>query len=292
MLRPTTPANSPHYLARNMHNLELPFTCDDISTLPKEKDWRKETPSVVTPVKNQGACGSCWIFGSVTALETQIAIKKKKLEVLSEEEILSCAPNPDQCGGSGGCKGGTAELAYEYVAQNGIHDIKTVPYTGKNNVAVCPQRETSLRGKLDDAVLAKMKGFAVLPNNDEKCLMNAVAKHGSVVIAVDAGTFMHYSGGIFDAANPSNIDLDHAVTLEGYGTENGVDYWLVRNSWGPKWGENGYIRIKRSTDCGFDKTPLDGMYCKYKPDGKINPVHPVKVCGIAGVQYHGVVPIV
>ena len=152
-------------------------------------------------------------------METQIAIKEKKLKVLSEEEILSCASNPDQCGGSGGCKGGTAEIAYEYTSKNGIHDIKTIPYTQKSDKAVCPQRVISLRGKSDDsAVLAKTKGFAVLPSNDEKCLMNAVAKHGSVVIAVDAMPFMSYQGGIFDTANPSNIDLDHAVTLEGYGT--------------------------------------------------------------------------
>jgi len=255
----------------------------------------KKQPSVVTPVKNQKSCGSCWTFGSVTALETQIAIKTHKLHVLSEEEPLSCAKNPDHCGGTGGCQGATVEVAYEYISKYGIHTIKTDPYESKPDKLVCPKEEKNkLRGLVDESSPTKysMKGFAVLPGNDEKCLMNALVKHGSVAIAVAASMFHFYGGGIFDTPNGENIDMDHAVTLEGYGTDDGVDYWLVRNSWGADWGENGYIRIKRDTTCGYDKTPLDGMFCKYKPDGDINPVHPIKVCGIAGVQYHTVIPLV
>ena len=114
--------------------------------------------------------------------------------------------------------------------------------------------------------------------------MNALASVGPVAITVAAMDWKNYEGGVY-APDEFDGDLDHAVVAVGYGTDAGLglDYWIVRNSWSPTWGESGYIRIKRSTDCGQDLTPLDGVACAGETD-------PVEVCGVSGMLYDSSFP--
>ena len=153
--------------------------------------------------------------------------------------------------------------------------------------------------------VASIVGFANLPTNTYETMLKAVATLGPVVINVAASHWGMYSSGVFDdkADNRTTTrDINHCVVLEGYGTDevSGQDYWLVRNSWSPMWGENGYIRLKRvdpstlddpELDCMLDNHPADGIACTKDDDG--NDVTPpdVKVCGTSGVLYDGVVPI-
>jgi len=253
-------------------------------------DWRDK--GVVTPVKNQGQCGSCWSFASAEAVESRWAIKTGRLEELSEQFILDCTPNPEECGGQGGCAGGTAELAYDQLKKlGGIPSEWTYPYvSGRGDNSIChglPLGKAAAH-QASVSAAANVTGFGATKTNDCSSLLEAVTQ-GPVVVSVDAGAWHDYESGIFDGGNASNPELDHAVLLVGFGEENGKGYWLIRNSWTPLWGENGYIRIARSLEnlepCGLDVNPADGNGCRGGPDT-------VEVCGQNGVCYDGVWPLV
>jgi len=250
----------------------------DLSALPVAVDWRNA--SVVTPVKDQGQCGSCWSFGSAETLESQIALQTGILETLSEQNILDCTPNPQQCGGTGGCGGGTAELAYAQMAkQGGLQTEWTYPYTswsGQNFNCKFTRGQS----------VVNVTGYDALPSNQYAPLIQAVATRGPISITVEAESWQAYESGIF---NGCSWVLDHNVQLVGYGTENGKDYYLVRNSWTPQWGEKGYIRIYRSanedTNCGTDTQPGQGSGCSGGPST-------VRVCGTCGILYDTVIPTI
>merc|ERR1711988_910971 len=134
---------------------------------------------------------------------------------------------------------------------------------------------------------ATLKGHASVTSNSYDAVMDAIANKGPLAVSVDAGAWHDYESGVFAGGNQTNPDLDHLVQMVGYGTDaaTGADYFLIRNSWTPDWGESGYIRIARSADapCGVDVTPLDGDGCKGGPSS-------VKVCGQSGVLYDAVYP--
>jgi len=243
-------------------------------TLPDSVDWR--TKGVVTPVKNQGGCGSCWAFAATETIESAIAVKTGKLLVLSEQNMVSCTPNPQQCGGTGGCNGATAELGFAYVQKMGISSEAVQPYRG-------------ITGKcVETTKAANITGFVKLPENDHDALLNAIATVGPIAITVAASEWLDFENGVFDGC-AKDADLDHGVQLVGYGTDAGTDYWLVRNSWGAVWGEQGYIRIKRfaTSDawCGTDRNPLDGTGCKGGPPTQ-------HVCGMCGILFDTAYPTV
>lgn len=222
--------------------------------LPDQVDWREQ--GVVTAAKDQGSCGSCWAFSAAETLESHLAIATgDPVMKLSPQQIVSCAPNPDQCGGSGGCDGSTQPLAFNYTETAGITTDASYPYTSRTGTC-----DTS---KITP--VAYNSGYVDLPVNDGAALMDAVANQGPVSISIAAGgfRFQFYGGGILKSCN--DYVMDHAVQLVGYGTENGQDYWLVRNSWGASWGENGYIRLARygegNEPCGVDENPQDGDAC-------------------------------
>ncbi|EDQ86194.1 uncharacterized protein MONBRDRAFT_33873 [Monosiga brevicollis MX1] len=218
--------------------------------LPETVDWR--TQGVVTPVKDQGNCGSCWSFGSAQTLESHVAIKTGYLETLSEQNILDCTPNPNECGGTGGCEGGTAELAYDAFAKNGgVQTEWTYPYiswAGKNFECQFDPSKSVIN----------VTGYTKLPSNQYEPLMSAVANLGPIAISVEAIRWQSYEEGVFDGCNQTNPDIDHNVQLVGYGSEDGKDYWLVRNSWTPHWGDHGYI--KTVTVCGTCGILFDTVY--------------------------------
>ncbi len=251
--------------------------------LPEQVDWRDA--QVVSAVKDQGRCGSCWAFASTAVIESHVAINTNKLFDLSPQQIAACAPNPDNCGGSGNCQGATAELAFDYVAgSTGLLEEFQYPYSsyyGVESECVVPTQPGS-------TPKAKISGYVKLPENNYHALMYAVATKGPIAVSVDASTWSSYKSGIFNGCNQTNPDINHAVVLVGYGEDSGQKYWLVRNSWSASWGESGYIRLARFDNeaeiCGSDITPQDGTAC----DGQ---TQPVKVCGTCGILYDSAYPI-
>jgi len=263
--------------ATRMHQAPVKIDPEVLKALPKSVDWR--TSGVVTPVKDQGRCGSCWTFAAAETIESIYALAKGELVELSEQNILDCTPNPQHCGGTGGCSGGTAELAYDNLKNIGIASEWVYPYNShQGSDFQCDKSRSS--------PYAKITGYVPLPSNQQDPLLIAVAKVGPIAISVDASSWHFYASGVFDDCNQTTPDIDHAVQLVGYGTDSAFgDYWLVRNSWTPGWGEHGYIRIKREITprCGVDVTPADGNGCDGGPPT-------VTVCGTCGILFDSVYP--
>uniref|UniRef100_A0A915PX29 Cathepsin L-like n=1 Tax=Setaria digitata TaxID=48799 RepID=A0A915PX29_9BILA len=214
--------------------------------LPKKIDWR--IIGAVTPVKDQGNCGSCWAFSATGALEGQHFRRTGHLVSLSEQNLLDCSKSF----GNFGCDGGQMDSAFEYVkANSGIDSEASYPYEGKDDRCRYSNR-TRVSTDIGEIDLRE----------SERALKEAVALIGPIASAMDARFLYLYDGGIFAPTGCSAEMLDHAVLVTGYGTEkipmsNGtmrlVDYWIVKNSWGKNWGEDGYFRIIRNENntCGI-----------------------------------------
>jgi len=247
-----------------------------IDSLPDSVDWR--TKKIITPVKDQGGCGSCWAFAAVETIEAMYTQATGNTLIMSPQNMVSCTPNPQHCGGTGGCAGATSELGYQYVADKGLAAEKDYPYRG-------------VTGKCDETKpkSVHIHSFVKLPENNYTALVTAVATIGPIAVSVDAEPWMSYSSGVFTGCGLNRIDINHAVQAVGYGTASGKDYWIVRNSWGGFWGESGYIRLFKHSDgdmkwCGPDPSPADGTGCDGGP-----PV--VTVCGSCGIWYDSSYPI-
>lgn len=264
---------------------EVPYDSSNdlpITQLPANLDWR--TKGVVSAVKDQGHCGSCWAFASTAVLESSLAKASGLLFDLSVQQMAMCAPNPNKCGGTGGCEGSTAEIAFDYVAKSGgmleEYQLGYAAYFG--NETACALPDTA-------APKLKIDGYSRVPGNSYKGLMNSLVKQGPVAISVDASNWHSYHSGIFSGCNQVSPDIDHAVVAVGYGEESdGTKYWLVRNSWSASWGEAGYIKLSREdsqeVQCGMDVTPQDGVACAGEDE-------PVKVCGTCGILYDNAFPV-
>ncbi len=236
-----------------------------VAELPESVDWREK--GVVTAVKNQGSCGSCWAFATTATVESHVALETGLLFDLSPQQLVSCAPNDDHCGGVGGCMGSIPEVAMDYlISAGGFAEEWSLPYisyTGETN-GTCPDADAL-------QIKAGISGYVKLEENNAADVMAAVAEIGPLAVNVDASTWHLYESGVFDACEYSSMDINHVVVLVGYGTDEdtGEDYWLIRNSWSPTFGEAGYIRLKRdpvdSTECGVDDTPMDGTGCEGSP---------------------------
>jgi len=240
----------------------------------------------VSAVKDQGMCGSCWTFGTAETVEAHWALKTGELTDLSEQQILDCTPNPNQCGGTGGCGGGTAELAMaQIIMSGGLTTEWLYPYQSYFGAAFQCQLNSTKNSR---PPFAKLKGYVKIPPNKYEPLMTTVAEKGPIAVSVDASSWSAYEEGVFNGCNQTNPDIDHSVQLVGYGHDEklGKDFWLVRNSWSPAWGEDGYIRLNRSPNegCGIDLTPSDGTGCKNGPPT-------ATVCGTCGIWYDSCYPL-
>ncbi|XP_076930291.1 cysteine proteinase mucunain-like [Bidens hawaiensis] len=197
---------------------------------PQKVDWRER--GAVTPVKNQGGCGSCWAFSTVAAVEGINKMVTGELISLSEQELVDC----DNVNNAG-CDGGTMDFAFQFIVSNGGIDSESdYPYKGVGDV--CDPIKN--KGKS-----VNIDGYEDVPPMNEKALTKAVA-HQPVSVGIEASgrDFQLYSSGVFTGS--CGTELDHGVVVVGYGSEKGKDYWIVRNSWGPNWGEGGYIRMERN----------------------------------------------
>lgn len=199
--------------------------------LPDYVDWREK--GAVVPIKDQGSCGSCWAFSAIAAVEGINAIVTGKLISLSEQELVDC----DNQGGNEGCKGGLMNPAFEFITKNGgIDSEEDYPYKGREET--CDQYRVN-------ANVVKINGYEDVPRNNENALKNAVANQVvSAGISTGSIDFQLYKSGIY--SGKYGTALDHGVSIVGYGSENGHDYWIVRNSWGTNWGEKGYMRLLRN----------------------------------------------
>ncbi|XP_069505839.1 cathepsin S [Ambystoma mexicanum] len=206
--------------------------------LPSTVDWR--TKGCVTNVKNQGACGSCWAFSAVGTLEGQLMLKTGKLVSLSPQNLVDCSTRY----GNNGCKGGLMMPAFQYIIDNkGIASDSAYPYTAQDGSC-----------KYDPAGRAATSSSSQLLPQSEAALQEAVANIGPISVAIDASrpTFFLYKSGVYNDPACSQV-MNHGVLAVGYGTLNGQDYWLLKNSWGTTFGDQGYIRTARNQGnlCGI-----------------------------------------
>jgi cathepsin L len=230
--------------ARNAPIVHYPPSSRVRTLLPDSVDWR--TQGIVTGVKDQGQCGSCWAFSAVGAMEGAHAQATKQLVSLSEQELVDCV-----AGGADTCTtGGEMQQGYDYVISAGGADTEaSYPYTATSGNA-CKFSK--------DNVGATFSSYVNVTSGDESALQSAAA--GRVVaVAIDASSlwFQLYSSGVYDDSSCKNTeaDLDHGVLVVGYGHDatSSKDYWIVKNSWGGFWGQSGYIWMSRNkaNQCGI-----------------------------------------
>jgi KDEL-tailed cysteine endopeptidase len=220
---------------------------NDNTIVPLNVDWRKK--DAVTGVKNQGQCGGCWAFSATGAVEGVVAINTGELYNISEQQLIDCSTEE----GNHGCEGGLMDQAFQYIIDHhGLCSEKEYPYnatTNQCNSATCEN-------------VVKISNYSDVISSNEKALKRAVAQQPvSVAIQANTQSFQHYAGGIYSDIN-CGTQLDHGVLVVGYGTEllKGIDYWIVKNSWGESWGDNGYIKILRNFNdsrglCGIAMQP-------------------------------------
>jgi len=208
-------------------------------------DWT--AAGVVTGIKNQGQCGSCWSFSTTGSIEGQYALKGHTLTGLSEQQLVDCSTSY----GNDGCNGGLMDNAFQYVEAYGLESESFYPYTATG--------PNACQYNAQDLVIAvhEESGYVDVPSGSETSLTNDITSVGPVSVAIDAShsSFQFYTSGVYYEPACSSTQLDHGVLAVGWGTTTGTypSYYVVKNSWGTSWGANGYIWMARNANnnCGI-----------------------------------------
>lgn len=207
-----------------------PFTHSapkDVSALPASVDWTTKT-GIVTAVKDQGQCGSCWSFSATGAIEGAWFIAKNNLVSLSEQELMDCS-KPE---GNESCEGGLMDQAFEFVKKSGICTEDSYPYAAvdHNKCSSCSS-------------VATISGYTDVAQSEDALAKAVTMQPVAVAIEADQSAFQFYSSGVM--TGKCGTQLDHGVLAVGYGTLDGTEYWKVKNSWGTTWGMQGYILLQK-----------------------------------------------
>lgn len=218
---------------------------DNVKDLPTEFNWRNVTlphgAKVVTPVKNQGKCGSCWTFSTIGAMESHYALASTKFGNFSEQQLVDCAGAYNNFG----CSGGLPSYAFNYIRDNKLTFESRYPYTAVDGK--CYYNPTM------GAVTTT--GPWNITAGDEDELAGAIHHHGPVSVAFQVvNGFKDYASGVYTSSvcKNSENDVNHAVLAVGFGVENGLGYFDIKNSWGATWGNQGFFRIQRGVNmCGI-----------------------------------------
>ncbi|XP_058752700.1 ervatamin-B-like [Vicia villosa] len=224
------------YMTMNSDNMDI--VNDHVDELTRSKppsklDWRWK--GAVTPIKNQDSCGCCWAFSTVASIDGIVAIKTRQLIPLSDQEVLDCEPY-------GNCSRGSVAKALDWVIKNkGIASQKDYPYYEDKGICTSGQISNSPTSRIKSHNLVK---------RSEKELLCAVAKQPlNVGVYAETKEFQHYKGGVFRGQKCplDSLNTTHAMVIVGYDSVDSDEYWIVKNSWGTRWGDNGYMYIKRNT---------------------------------------------
>jgi len=214
----------------------LELNNNQLKAIPDNYDWRNHSPNPVTPVKNQGQCGSCWAFSTTEEIESVWILAGKTQQILSEQQIVDCDTTDD------GCDGGDTVTAYQYViSAGGLETEQSYPYEAVD-------QNCQFNANL---VAAKITSwYYATTTKNETQMQQALYSVAPLSICVDASTWQYYNGGIIKKDCGTN--LDHCVQITGYGTSSdGTPFWWIRNSWGVSWGQAGYLQVERNKDlCG------------------------------------------
>lgn len=211
------------------------------AALPESVDWVSK--GAVTGVKNQGNCGSCWAFSTTGSIEGAWQIATNKSVSLSEQQFVDCSTT------NNGCNGGSMDEAFKFIEGHALCSEQDYGYEAK--AGTCHENSCSAIPQ------GGVTGYRDVDENSDEALMEALAKQPvSVAIEADKTAFQLYQNGVLTSTK-CGTQLDHGVLAVGYGIDNGIKYWKVKNSWGPKWGEDGYIRLER----GDGATPKEGGEC-------------------------------
>lgn len=204
---------------------------------PANINWR--TAGVVSQVKDQGQCGSCWAFSAIGSLESATAIKNKNLIEFSEQELIDCSKKYH----NNGCNGGMPTYAFDYILANKISLESAYPYTGKQGT--CNSKKKSLKQAIT--------GYKTLKSPHVSELINVLNQQPVSVGIEVQDDFMHYVNGIYTPGKKCGDNLNHGVVAVGYNitADGSDDYFIVKNSWTSDWGENGYIRMAIGTGRGI-----------------------------------------